>query len=163
MRAEHEYDVPPARLFAVLTDEGYLAERNARYGGGSGAPSVAASGGAVVVRVPRQLPVDAVPAAFRAFVGSGAVVQVETWTTVPAGTGGAAAGTWTTEVGTSPLELGGTQEITATPAGCRHIVTAEVKVRVPFVGKQAENMVRGQLQELVGKEQDFAAEWLARG
>lgn len=158
MRAEREYDVSPSALFAVLTDETFLAERNARYGG-NGAPTVRRAGDDTVVTIPRQLPVDSVPAAFRRFVGSGAVVQTETWSP---GADGGVGGSWTTEVGDSPLELSGTQEVTTTAGGCRHVLTAKVKVSIPFVGGKAEAMVSEQLADLVGKEQEFAAEWLAR-
>ncbi len=158
MRAERDYDVPPRELLAVLTDERFLAERSARYGG-SGTPTVRGSGDVIVVTIPRQLPVDAVPSAFRRFVGSGALVQTETWSRL---TDDRAGGAWTTEVGDSPLELSGTQEITATADGCRYLISADVKVNIPFVGGKAEAMVSSRLQELIGKEQDFAADWLAR-
>ncbi len=158
MRVERDYQVPPAKLFAVLTDEVFLAARSARFGG-SAPPTVRRNADTVVVTIPRQLPVESVPAAFRGFVGSGAVVQTETW--FPAGDG-SARGDWTSDAGNSPLELSGSQEVTATAGGCRYVVTAQVKVRIPFVGGRAEAMVRSQLEDLVGKEQDFAAEWLAR-
>ena len=157
MRVEHAYVVAPQALFGVLTDEAFLSARGSRFGG-SAEPTVHRTGATVVVTVPRQLPVDAVPGPFRGMVGNGALLQTDTWS---AGTDGRIAGTWTADVGGAPLELHGSHEITATTDGCRYVVTAQVKVRVRFIGGQAEKMVRQRLADLVSAEQEFAAEWLA--
>lgn len=158
MRVEHSYDVAPKALLDVLTDEAFLTARSARFGG-SGSPTVKRSGDAVVVMVPRKLPVDAVPGPFRSMVGSGDLVQTDTWSEVA---DDRVTGTWTTDVGDTPLELNGTHEITATNDGCRYVVTAKVKVKVRFIGGQAESLVRQRLSELVGRELKFAEQWLAR-
>jgi hypothetical protein len=155
MRVEHDYDVSPGKLLAVLTDEAFLAERSARYGG-NGAPTVDRSAGTVVITVPRRLPVDAVPAPFRRFAGDGELVQTDIWSQ----SGDGFSGTWTTDAGSTPLRLEGTHEISPTGGGCRYAVTAEVQVKVPFIGGQVENLVRQQLAELIGKEQQFAATWI---
>jgi len=157
MRVEHDYDVAPGALLAVLTDAAYLAARSARYGG-NGDPEVVRSAAEVVVTVARQLPVDAVPAPFRRFAGTGELVQTDTWSEL---SGDPVRGTWTIDPGDSPLRLAGTHEIAATGTGCRYTVTAEVKVRIRFIGGQVESLVRRQLEELVAKEQEFAETWLA--
>lgn len=157
MRVEHSYDVAPKALLDVLTDETFLKARSKRFGG-RGAPTVKRHGDAAVVTVPRKLPIDAVPGPFRSMVGSGDLVQTDTWSEI---TEDRVAGTWTTDVGDTPLELNGTHEITATGDGCSYVVTAKVKVRVRFIGGQAEGLVRQRLTDLVGREMNFAEEWLA--
>lgn len=157
MRVERGYDVAPRELLAVLTDKAFLAARSARFGG-IGAPKVERVGDALIVTVPRQLPVDAVPGPFRAMVGSGKLVQTDDWSEID---DDKVAGTWTTDVGDIPLDLHGTHEITGTEGGCRYVVTAKVKVRVRFIGGQAEGLVRQRLADLVSRELDFAATWLA--
>jgi len=157
MRVEHVYGVAPRELLDVLTDETFLAARSARFGG-SGVPTARKAGPGVVVTVPRQLPVAAVPGPFRSMVGDGQLVQIDTWTEV---SDGRATGTWTTDVGGAPLDLHGTHEIVATDDGCRYVVTAEVKVRIRFIGAQVEGLIRQQLADLVSREQGFSAAWLA--
>ena len=157
MRVEHSYVVAPRALLDVLTDERFLAARSARFGGG-GTPVVKRSGDdAIVVTVPRKLPVDAVPGPFRSMVGNGNLVQTDTWSEIA---DDQVAGTWTTDVGDTPLQLNGTHEITATNAGCRYVITAKVKVKVRFIGGQAEGLVRQRLADLVGREMEFAGKWL---
>jgi hypothetical protein len=156
MQVEHTYDVPPRALFDVLTDEEFLRERGRRFGG-RGEPSVTRSNGSIVVTVPRQLPVEAVPGPLRRFVGNGALVETDTWSQIG---DERISGTWTTDVGRAPLELRGTHEIVATDTGCRYVVTADVKVKIPFGGGAAEKLVRERLTELVRNEQAFAASWL---
>jgi hypothetical protein len=158
MQVEHAYDVAPRALLDVLTDDRFLQERGRRYGG-RGEPSVQRSGDSIVVTVPRQLPVESVPGPLRRFVGSGALVQTDTWSDI---TDTRVSGTWTTDVGKAPLMLRGTHEIAATDTGCRYVVTAEVKVKIPFGGGAAERLVRDRLTELISSEQEFAATWLAR-
>jgi hypothetical protein len=156
MRVEHAYGVPPRALLAVLTDDQFLRERGRRFGG-RGDPEVTRSDGTVVVRMPRQLPVDAVPGPLRRFVGDGALLQTDTWSQIA---DESIAGTWVADVGRAPLVLRGTHEITATGAGCRYAVTAEVKVKIPLGGGAAERLVRQHLEELVRNEQQFAESWL---
>jgi hypothetical protein len=157
MRVEREYDVAPQVLLDVLTDEAFLAHRGARFGGSEPA-KLDRSADRVVIVVVRQLPVEAVPSPFRRFVGTGRLEQTDTWDiTAPPVTG-----TWTADVGSSPVSLHGTHEITATTDGCRYVVTAEVKVRLPIGGRMAESLVSQRLTELVRAEQEFAADWLAR-
>jgi hypothetical protein len=158
MQVERTYDVAPRALFDALTDETFLRARSERYGG-RGQPTVAKSDGATVVTVPRQLPVESVPGPLRRFVGSGALVQTDTWSQVG---DSRISGEWTADVGKVPLSLSGAHEITATDTGCRYVVTAEVKVKIPFGGGAAEKLVREKLTELIRNEQAFAAEWLER-
>ncbi len=156
MRVEHDYDVAPRALLEVLTDEAFLAERAARFGG-TGGSTVARSADAIVVTLPRRLPLDAIPSALRGFAGSGRLTQTDTWSDI---TDDRATGDWTADVGSSPLRLKGTHEITAMGSGCRYTVTAEVKVKIPLLGGSAEKLVRERLAELIEKEQDFAEAWL---
>lgn len=161
MPIEREYDVTPAALFAVLIDPEFLHARGARFGGGGNA-TVDGSGDAVVVTTPRQISLDSVPAAFRGFAGTGRLLQIDTWRVH--GEDRITAG-WTADAGGAPLALTGTHDITATPSGCRYAVTTDVQLTgiARFAGGGVSGMVSDHLEELVRREQQFAAEWLARG
>jgi hypothetical protein len=161
MRVERRFADPPAALFAVLTDLRFLRARGERFGG-RGEPVLASEPGALVVTVPRQLPLRQVPGPLRRYVGDGRLTQIERWTPpaadapVDAGIGAA----WRVDPGGAPLTLTGRHEITPVDGGCVHLVTADVRVRVPLAGAAIAKQVSGYLADLVAREQAFAADWL---
>lgn len=157
MLVSREYAVSPPELLDALTDKAFLDARNEKFGGK--APStVERSDEAIVVVTPRQLPLDQVPAAFKSFVGSGELVQTDTWVVGD----GDQSGSWTTDVGSAPVKVSGTHRITATATGSEYAVDATIKSSIPFIGGAIESQVGGYLKNLVTKEQDFLAEWIAR-
>jgi len=157
MVVEHEYPLPPVELFAVLTDNDYLAARHQRFGG-VGTPEVIRDGDRVQLRITRQLPMDRIPGPAQRFVGDGRLVQVDDWDTgdVPL------IGTWHAEVDHAPIDLRGANQIEPIATGSRYSIGVEVKVRVPVIGRQFEGQVRGFLDSLIGKEQAYLAEWISQ-
>ena len=155
MLVSREYPVTPAELLDVLTDPAFLEARGKKFGGN--APStVQHNGDEIVVVTPRQLPLDQVPAAFKSFVGSGELVQTDTWdegATEPNGS-------WTTDVGGAPVKVFGTHSIKATATGCEYAVETTIKASIPFISGAIESNVGGYLKSLIGKEQQFAADWI---
>lgn len=154
MQVSREYPVAPELLLDVLTDQAFLDARGDKFGGK--ASTVERSPEAIVVVTPRQLPLDQVPAAFKSFVGTGELVQTDTWDSnaiVPSGT-------WTTDVGSAPVKVSGTHSIKATDTGCEYAVDATIKSSIPFVGGTIESNVAGYLKSLIRKEQEFLADWL---
>ena len=157
MRVERDYaGVAPRGLWEVMTDLDFLLARSDRFGGRT-EPTVDRGGGQVVVTTPRQIPLDDVPGPLRRYVGSGALVQTDTWGDVA---GDHVSGEWTTDPGGMPATLAGAHEIRATPTGCRYVVTATVKVHVPLIGGRLAGEVSKHVERLVRTEQDFLAEWL---
>lgn len=156
MLVSREYPVKPAELLEILTDQAFLDARGEKFGGK--VPStVQRNGGQIVIVTPRQLPMDQVPAAFKSFVGSGELVQTDTWDAID----GDPSGSWTTDVGGAPVKVFGTHAITATDAGCEYAVDTTIKASIPFISGAIESNVGGYLKSLIGKEQQFAAEWIA--
>jgi hypothetical protein len=160
MVIEHSYPVAPAALLAILTDPQYQAARLERFGG-VGGPEISSDGGQILVRGVRQLPKDKLPAAAAPFVGDGQLVQVDTWQS-PGSDAATVEGTWKAEVGSAPVDLGGTYTITTTGDGSTYSVGATVKVNVPFFGRQLEPQIESYLNSLVSAEQEFLAEWVAQ-
>jgi hypothetical protein len=156
MVVEHEYPMAPRDLFAVLTDPQYLAARHERFGG-VGTPEVVEDGTTVQLRIGRQLPMDKIPSAARGLVGDGRLVQVDEWDTgsVPL------RGEWHAEVDHAPVVLGGANEISVSAQGSRYAIGVLVKVKVPLIGRQLEGQVRGYLETLVAREQEYLAQWIA--
>ena len=156
MLVSHEYPVTPTQLLEVVTNQAFLDARGAQFGAAS--PStVRRSAAEIVVVTPRQLPMDKVPTAFRSFVGTGALVQTDTWLLDQSDL----SGTWSTDVGGAPVKVSGTHSIKATAAGCEYAVDATIKSTIAFIGAAIESQVGGFLKALIGKEQEFAAEWIA--
>jgi hypothetical protein len=157
VQIEHEYAVPPRRIFDVLTDPEFLRARGERFGAPAPATVERAAAGAVVT-TPRQIPLNDVPSAFRRYVGDGSLLQTDSFNDV---SDERVAGTWVTDAGPAPVTMQGTHSITAAGTGSRYVVTADVKVSVPFVGGMLAGEVSKFLGQLVRKEQEFLAEWLA--
>lgn len=157
MRVERAYEVKPRELFDVLVDPHFLRARGERFGG-TAEPTVDRSGSRVIVTTPRALPLENLPGGLRKLVGDGSLVQVDTWTDV---TDDLARGTWIAEAPGVPLDLSGDHDVSATRPGARYAVTARIKVHIPLVGGRLEKTVAEHLSELVRRELDFAAEWLA--
>src|SRR4051794_37680668 len=112
--------------------------------------------GLTVVTVPRQLPLEHVPAAFRRFVGNGSLVQIDRWRS-PNGTDAHA--TWTTDTGHAPIDLRGEQLLVGERDACRYVVSATTKVSLPLAGRLVR-MVEIHLAQLVTAELEFLADWL---
>jgi hypothetical protein len=156
----HDYSVPPGELLDALSDLSYLQARHARFAG-VGEPTVEHVDDSVVVTAVRQLPMDKIPGAVKGLVGDGQITQVDTWATTP-DADGTLSGSWTADLGTAPAVIGGPYQIVATDDGCTYSCGVEVKVKVPFIGGKIEEQVRGYLDRLVSKEQDFLADWLTQ-
>jgi hypothetical protein len=158
MALEHDYQVSPAELFAVLIDPTYLEARSERFGGVD-APTVETDDDTTTVTTWRQLPMDKIPAAFKSFVGDGRIEQVDTWE--PPGDDEPVHADWRATVGTAPATINGEHVIEATDDGCRYTITTNVKVKIPFFGGKVEEQIEGYLEYLIGKEQAYVAEWIA--
>jgi hypothetical protein len=156
----HDYSVSPGDLLDALSDKSYLLARHERFAG-VGEPTVEQDGDSVVVTAVRQLPMDKIPGPVKGLVGDGQITQVDTWSTTPDGDG-TLSGTWTADLGTSPAVIGGEYEISSSGDGCTYSCSVNVKVKVPFIGGKIEEQVRGYLDRLITKEQDFLADWLTQ-
>ena len=163
MLLEHDYPVPPADLFRVMLNPRYLRARQDRFGG-VGTPEVAHLDDTIEISIVRQLPLEKVPGAFRAFVGDGKIVQVDTWHVTDETLADATSlrADWKATLASAPAKMGGTHQIVATPTGSHYAIDVDVSVKVPFVGGKIEGQVRGYLENLIGKEQAFLAKWISK-
>lgn len=146
---------PPAHVFAACTDSDYLREKLAAFGG-EGEATVGVSGDDTIVRLPRRLPTDSVPGAFRRVVGDGRVLQIERWRQ----RGDAYAADWHTEGQKLPGELSGSIALRDDGGGSVYTVTGSISVKMAFVGGTAERLVGDALGRLLDKELEFLDAWL---
>lgn len=116
--------------------------------------------GSVVVTVDRTMPAD-VPDFIRTFVGQTIrLVQQESWHR------GDESRRRTAElelriVG-QPATMTGTITVTAGVDGARELVTGDLRVGVPFIGRKIEAEVAKGIVAAARKEQETGREWLAR-
>lgn len=161
--AELRYDAGPQEVFAMLVDRDFQ-DRKLR---GTGAlrwdVDVAAGGPGEGARVrsTRDLPTDAVPEAFRGFVGSTlTMVQVEAWD--PPAADGSRSGRLEVEVGGTPIRLTGTLRLEPVPGGTRETVTGDLKAGVPLIGGRIERAAEPAVRAAIDTEGRVGREWLAR-
>ena len=156
-----DYPVAPSALLVALSNPDYLAARSERFGG-VGAPTAETSDDEVVITSVRQLPMDKIPSAIKGLVGDGQITQVDTWIR-QSQADGAMQGSWRADLGTAPADIGGAYSIVPIDAGSCYSCSINVKVKVPFIGGRIEQQVRGYLDYLVTKEQQFLADWVSEG
>ena len=156
----HDYSASPEALLDALCDDGYLKARNERFAG-VGTPTCEKSDGSAVIRSTRQLPMDKIPGPVKGLVGDGQITQVDTWSTEADATGGFT-GSWRADLGTAPATIGGDYRIEPRDGGATYTCSVDVKVKVPFIGGKIEEQVRGYLDRLISKEQEFLGEWLGQ-
>jgi hypothetical protein len=154
----HDYAVPPSDLLAALSDMSYLQARNDRFAG-IGDPQVEESDGSTLITSVRQLPMDKIPGAVKGLVGDGQITQVDSWTVTPVADG-SILGSWRADLGTAPAVIGGDYRIEPVDGGATYSCSVDVKVKVPFIGGKIEEQVRGYLDRLITKEQEFLADWI---
>lgn len=150
----------PATVYAMVTDQDYVVEKNERTGGQNVSATVTTDGDDVEIVVNRDLPAE-VPGYAKKFVGEKiSTVQTDHWS--GANADGTYDGTMDVTFGKAPMAVKGTFRISADGDGSILDVNAEAKANVPFVSGKLEGVVVEQFQRAVRKEEEVANEWLAR-
>ena len=158
---ELRFDAEPARVYAMVSDQAYVQDKNERTGGENVEAAVTDNGadGCVIV-VSRDLPAE-IPSFAKKFVGEQiSTTQTDNWG--PADPSGNYAAKFHVDFGQAPMVIDGTMSITAEGAGAVLRVEAEVKASVPFVGGKLEGVAAEQFDRAVKKEQEIGSEWLSR-
>ncbi|WP_432504911.1 DUF2505 domain-containing protein [Kineococcus arenarius] len=153
---------PPAAVFALLTDPGFLAERALRSGAVEHEEEVRAEGGGTLVRSSRTVSTAGLPRVAAGYLGATAVVeQLERW--APAAGDGSRDGTLELTVRGAPVRLEARAQLRATATGCDHELTGTLSVQVPLFGAGVEQAALPGLLDLVRSEVQLARERLAGG
>lgn len=155
------FDADPATVYAMVTDQAYVQEKNERTGGQNVSADVTDHGadGCTIV-VSRDLPAE-IPSFAKKFVGEQiSTVQTDNWG--PVNDDGSYSAKFHVDFGKAPMEINGTMTITAEGDGSVLNVDADVKASVPLVGGKLEGVASEQFDRAVRKEQEIGAEWLTR-
>ena len=149
------YPAPPAAVFALLTDEGFLTDRAAALGGEPLGVTVTRDGAGTETTARLTAPTAGIPTVFARFVGSSVTVTERT-TWVPADDGGhRAALDVRAEVFGRTVRVTGERRLTPVAEGTRSTVTGDAQVRAPLIGRQAEGAVRELVTVVLRREEEL--------
>lgn len=153
------FDAPCADVFAMMTDEGYVAAKLEGTGGTEATINVVTQGSDVVVEAGRNLPAQ-VPSFMKSFVGEAIRVdEIDRWS--PADDLGARTAQVTIDFAGTPANASGTLDLRPAGSGSEVIVNFEVKASVPLVGGKIEGVIVEQITRAIRKENEIGVEWLA--
>jgi hypothetical protein len=158
LRTEQHYDADPSTVFAMLTDEAFLARKAEATGALRHEGSVVRDGDRVTVRLLRVMPPE-VPDFVRRFIGDTIDLdQVDTWE--PAGADGSRTGSIRIAMGGAPVQLTGVMRLIPTTTGCLTSTDAEIKAAIPLFGGKIEKAVHDALLQAVQIEESVGRAWL---
>ena len=154
------FDAPCSEVFAMMTNEDYVAKKIAGTAGTDPTISVVDQGSDVVVEAGRNLPAQ-VPSFMKSFVGDAIRVdEVGRWS--PADDLGARTAQVTIDFAGTPAKAVGTMDLRPKGDGSEVLVNFEVKASVPLVGGKIEGVIVDQIVRAVRKENEIGNQWLSQ-
>jgi hypothetical protein len=158
------------RVFEALSDRAYLEARQAELGGKGAALLKFDTGGSppdqAEYTVRQGVGREDLPAAIQKVLSGDLVIErTENWRKTA---DGRYEGTIDANVVGAPGRITGTMrlfdldDIGGGRAGSEFALDGEAQVKIPLVGGKVEAVIAEQVQKLVGKETQFALDWLAR-
>lgn len=161
LRTELHFDADPATVFAMLTDEAYLARKAEATGAVRHDVSVQRDGDRVTVRLLRVMPPE-VPDVVRRFVGDTIDLdQTDVWE--PAAANGSRTGSIRIGMGGAPVSLAGGMTLVPSAAGSTATIDAKVKASIPLLGGKIEKAVHDAVVQAARVEERVGRAWLGGG
>ena len=159
LRTQLRFDTDPITVFAMFTDEAYLARKAGATGAVRHEASVTRLGDQVTVRLLRVMPPD-VPDVLRSFVGETIDLdQTDVWE--PASPDGSRTGSIRIDMGGAPVHLTGGMTLVGTAAATAATIDAKVKASIPLVGGRIEKAVHDAVVHAARIEEQVGRAWLA--
>ncbi len=159
LRSELHYDAGVDDVFAMLCDEAFRTRVCRATGATDHEVAISRDGDTAHVRIRRVLPAR-VPDFARKFVGNHIeVVQIEDWGG-PEADGGRRA-RLRIEIPGKPGSVDGSVTLSPTGPGSRELVTGDIKVSIPLVGRKLESEVHRGITAAMDVEGRVGATWLA--
>lgn len=159
LRNELRFEADPAAVFAMLTDESFIARKATAAKALRHTVSVTRDGDRVVIDLVRVMPPD-VPDFARRFVGETIdVKQTDVWQ--PAAADGSRSGTIRLEMVGAPVTCSGTMRLSSTGGTTTVAVHCNVKASLPLFGGKIEQAVCQGLSEAAKIEEQVGQAWLA--
>jgi hypothetical protein len=161
MRMETTSPATVEQTFASRVEQGVREQACRESGALSYEVSIShAADGSAQVRVRRVLPAK-VPDLVRRFVGESIPVdQVEQWS--PPGPGGTRSASVQVTVQGQPASMSGSMLLSPAADGSTELVTGEVKVAIPFLGRQIEPEIVKVIEAALRVEQRVGQAWVSQ-
>jgi uncharacterized protein YndB with AHSA1/START domain len=159
VRTELTYDAPPDQVFAMLTDDEFVARKARATGALSYVVDITDDGHRVTVELRRVMP-PKVPDYVRRLVGDTVDVdQIDVWEPAQDGT---RKGTFTARISGAPVSMSGTLSLEPAPGGhAVEVLDAHVNASIPFLGGKVEKAVAEAVMLAARKEAEVGRGWLA--
>lgn len=154
LTSRQDFPAPPARVYAMLTDEAFL--RHAAVEMGSPDARVAASASRTAVEATIESPPEV-----RAFVGATLAILLEVaWG--DAEPDGSRSGTFSMTVPGTPVTVAGTTRLEPTASGSVLAYDGELTVKVPLIGSRIEREAAPAIHEALDAQARVGRAWLTR-
>jgi hypothetical protein len=158
--ADHAYDASAADVFAMLTDEKFLAAKVAELSQGpSEVVECTATGDGWRIVTRRTVDVDVPGFAAKFLPSKNTVLQTDEWGPER---DGVREGVWKVDAKGVPVEMKGTMRLVPSASGCVEEIRGRIKAGVPLVGGKLEHLVGDGVGDQLEREHEFALAWLAR-
>lgn len=159
LHSQLRFDADPATVFAMLTDEAFIARKVTEANALRHEVSVTRAGDRVTIDLLRVMPPD-VPDFVRRFVGDTVdIKQTDVWE--PARPDGTRAGTITLDLAGAPVKCSGTLTLSQVNGASVVTVKGTLKASVPLIGGKIEQAVHHGLTSAAQIEERVGREWLA--
>jgi hypothetical protein len=151
----------PATVARMLADPAYVDAKVRASGALSHEATIDGdASGPFTVTTTRHLPTDAIPAQFRAMIGSSIEVRmVEAWG--PPQSDGRD-GQMTVEIVGAPVRMTGTAQLRSHAEGSHAEIDGELTASIPLFGAKIEQATAEAISTAVLAEEQVAADWLQR-
>jgi hypothetical protein len=161
VREEIVYDASPDDVFEMLCDQAFREKVCRGIGSVRYDVSITRDGDTALVRQDRVMKAD-LPDVAKKIVGDTIeMVQTEDWG--KRRPDGSRTATFHVEIPGKPGAITGKVSLSPAGDGSREVVSGQVKVSIPFVGKRLETEVAKGLQAALEVEGRIGAKWLASG
>lgn len=159
LHRELSYPADPYAVYAMMTDEAFLARRAVETKAERHEVTVERTGDGARTRTVRTMSVDLVPDALRKLAGDGIeLTETTVWgAPEPDGARNASLGI---EVAKAPVRLTGTLRIEAGSGGTHQRVDAEIKASIPLLGRKVEEACLKAINAALDVDERLGAEWL---
>ena len=159
VREEIAYDASPDDVFQMLCDQEWREKVCRGIGSVRYEVSITRDGDTARIRQERAMKAD-LPDVARKVVGDTIeMVQTEDWG--ERRPDGSRTATFRVEIPGKPGSITGSVSLSASGSGSLEVVSGQVKVSIPFVGKKLETEVAKGLKAALEVEGQIGAKWLA--
>lgn len=153
-----EFPAAPSAVYALMTDRAFLEGRLADCGGEN--PEILGlepTDGGVTVTTQQSIPASVLPPMVASMLAGNPVTQrTEKWTA----DGDGYVADFSVTVKGAPASLKGTMALTPATGGSTLTVQANASVPIPMFGGKIEDVIVGQIGELLAMEADYTREQL---